>query len=384
MKPIHIFKTGKHTDSHGQTLNFSDADLAKSIQAYNPSLHQAPIVVGHPSDNAPAYGWVKGLSGDAGNLYADPDQVNPEFSEQVKKGSYKKVSASFYPPDSSNNPVQGVYYLRHVGFLGAQPPAIKGLEPVSFSDGDEALTITLDFSENETHKTNPLNRLIDNFATWLKGAALDYSEANTTPDATSAPTADSVQGTLDANEIAQDGAAAKNTPPKTATQPQDTTMTPEEIAALKAENETLKQEKADALAKQAKAKRDAQHQANTDFAESLVNDKKLLPADKGLIVAVLDGLDQASTDKPLEFGEGEGKQPLTDALKAKWQRTKPNTLLFSEMATKPKATSTQNSRFDAPAGTVVDADSLAAHQDILAYSDAHNVDYETAAMAVGG
>jgi hypothetical protein len=45
------------------------------------------------------------------SLMAKHRQVQPEFSEMVKSGLYKKRSASFYPDGS----------LRHIGFLGAQP-----------------------------------------------------------------------------------------------------------------------------------------------------------------------------------------------------------------------------------------------------------------------
>lgn len=73
MKPIHIFRTGTHTDSHGQTLTFSESDLANAVRAYNPDLHQAPIVVGHPKTDAPAFGWVQSLSSQNGNLFATPE-----------------------------------------------------------------------------------------------------------------------------------------------------------------------------------------------------------------------------------------------------------------------------------------------------------------------
>ena len=150
MKRIHIFKTGTHTDSHGQTLTFSEADLTAAVAAYDPNLHQAPIVVGHPKTDNPAYGWVQSLKGDGGNLFATPEQVNTEFSEQVANGAYKKVSASFYPPNSPANPAKGAYYLRHVGFLGAEPPAIKGLQPIEFSESDDAVTLTVDFAEKQS------------------------------------------------------------------------------------------------------------------------------------------------------------------------------------------------------------------------------------------
>ncbi|MBF0186018.1 MAG: hypothetical protein HQM06_16735, partial [Magnetococcales bacterium] len=49
-------------------------------------------------------------------------------------GRFKKISASFYPPDSPNNPTPGLFALRHIAFLGAQPPAIKGLPDAKFAD----------------------------------------------------------------------------------------------------------------------------------------------------------------------------------------------------------------------------------------------------------
>ncbi|EAY1319524.1 peptidase, partial [Salmonella enterica] len=48
MNLIHIFKSGVHTDMNGHQINFSDADLNDIAAAYNPKLHEAPIVIGHP------------------------------------------------------------------------------------------------------------------------------------------------------------------------------------------------------------------------------------------------------------------------------------------------------------------------------------------------
>ena len=129
-KPIHIFKAGSHTAMSGATLAFSESDLQATARAYDPSKHEAPLVVGHPRADAPAYGWVKSLAYSENGLQAEPDQVDAQFAELVGTGRFKKISASFYPPESSANPVPGVYYLRHVGFLGAQPPAVKGLKQV--------------------------------------------------------------------------------------------------------------------------------------------------------------------------------------------------------------------------------------------------------------
>lgn len=55
----------------------------------------------------------------------------------MKAGSYKKVSAAFYSPTSAGNPTPGTHYLRHVGFLGGQAPAVKGLQDIHFSEGED-------------------------------------------------------------------------------------------------------------------------------------------------------------------------------------------------------------------------------------------------------
>lgn len=139
MKRVPIFRPGRHTAANGTTLEFSEEQLAASIAAYDPKKHEAPLVIGHPKDNGPAWGWVSGLSFADGEVVADTAQVEPTFAEMVEAGRFKKVSASWYTPDSPSNPVPGVYYLRHVGFLGAMPPAIKGLGPVQFAEDEEGV-----------------------------------------------------------------------------------------------------------------------------------------------------------------------------------------------------------------------------------------------------
>lgn len=130
----------------GRTVSFSESDLARIARRYDPAVHEAPIVIGHPKHNAPAYGWVAAVRAKGPSLFAAVDQVNVDFAEGVRAGAYKKVSASFYLPDAPGNPKPGDYYLRHVGFLGAQPPAVKGLAPVEFADSDGD-AVTVDFAE---------------------------------------------------------------------------------------------------------------------------------------------------------------------------------------------------------------------------------------------
>lgn len=146
-KLFQIFRTGNFTAMNGQQLTFSESDLQGMAAAFNPQLRPAPLVLGHPKIDEPSYGQVTGLIIKAGYLYAQA-LVADALIAMVRNKSYTSVSASFLQPFSENNPTPGAYYLKHVGFLGAQPPAVKGLEPPQFSEGKGKGTIY--FSEGMT------------------------------------------------------------------------------------------------------------------------------------------------------------------------------------------------------------------------------------------
>lgn len=136
MNLIEIFKAGKRKDSRGTEINITALDLQEAVKAYDINIFEAPAVIGHPEHNAPAYAWVKALYLDDDVLKAEFQQVDPDFAEMVEKGRFKKISASFYLPDSEHNPKKGALYLRHVGFLGAMAPAVKGLKTPVFSENE--------------------------------------------------------------------------------------------------------------------------------------------------------------------------------------------------------------------------------------------------------
>lgn len=65
-KRIPIMKVGKHTDNKGDVVKFSAADLKDIATFYNLKDHEAPLVIGHPKTDAPAYGWTYKLEFDEG------------------------------------------------------------------------------------------------------------------------------------------------------------------------------------------------------------------------------------------------------------------------------------------------------------------------------
>lgn len=139
---LHILKAGTFTDMHGQRVAFTAADLAAIAAGYDPALQRAPIVVGHPQANSPAFGWIKGLIAAGDDLEAEVEQLDPAFVAAVRAGRYATRSASLYPPRHPGNPAPGGWYLRHLGFLGGQPPAVKGLRGADLAAADaERVTV---------------------------------------------------------------------------------------------------------------------------------------------------------------------------------------------------------------------------------------------------
>lgn len=162
-KWIEIFRAGKQTDSAGQAKEWTEADLDAIVARYNgQTAHEAPVVVGHPESNSPSFGWVEALKRDGKLLFAKMKDVMPAFEELVKAGTYKKRSISLYPDLT----------LRHIGFLGGMPPAIKGLADIAFRSGEESTVYEFSTKGGEpvtTKDKNPLQRLFAMFMDMARG-----------------------------------------------------------------------------------------------------------------------------------------------------------------------------------------------------------------------
>ena len=370
---LQIFRAGKHIAMSGQTIEFSVADLAATCAAYDPAKHEAPLVIGHPSHDLPAYGWVQSIKISNGGMDASPTQVNPAFAEMVKDGAFKKISASFYSPDAPNNPVPGCYYLRHVGFLGAQAPAVKGLRQPSFAD-DEAGVITFGEYDDATNAglwRNLREFLIGEFGQEKADRALPNFEVR----ALELGAQDELRAAAVARAVAPPMTSAFAETQVINPEEQTLTLTPEEIAALQADNARLQTTLAANLAAQT-------HAAHVAFCESIpVN--RLTPAMRPVALALMDSL--TAGPAVVEFGEGEAKKPLLDAFKTFLQAL-PEVVAFGELATNERAAAGPSGagvvNFAAPQGYSVDSAKLAELGRAKAYQAAHKVDLVTAVNAV--
>lgn len=137
-----IFKTGKHIDSEGRPYEATTETLDRIVAANQGT--ERPLAIGHPKTSSPAWGQANAFKRVGEMLYALPNYVVPEFAEAVKKRLWDKVSISIRPD----------FTIRHIGFLGATPPAVKGLPVVEFKE--ESGAMTFEFSE---HKMSIVARL---------------------------------------------------------------------------------------------------------------------------------------------------------------------------------------------------------------------------------
>ncbi len=288
--PLQIFKVGTWTDNGGTTAAFSDAELAATAAAYDPiNKHEAPLVVGHPTLEAPAYGWVQALAVIQGALEATPKQVDAEFADMVREGRFNKISSSFWRPDAPGNPVPGVYYLRHVGFLGAAAPAVKGLRTPAFAANETGvIEFSADFSEWSTRTQLDLWR---GLREWL----LTQFGAETADQVVPGYALDSLQ--IDIEQSAVESAIESVSPSshQDSLFMSDATDLAAREAALSA-RETAIAAQEQQLQAQAAAQR---RREVTAFAEIQVKAGKILPRQQAGLIELLLALPEA----PLEFAE---------------------------------------------------------------------------------
>lgn len=131
---IHALRAGTWPASPSD-LTLTAADLAAIAAAYDPARYQAPVVIGHPEQDDPAWGWVLGAHAAGDELFLDVELL-PDMAELVRSGRYRAVSVSLWTPGAPGNPSPAWFALKHLGFLGAKPPAVKGLAPVRLDAAD--------------------------------------------------------------------------------------------------------------------------------------------------------------------------------------------------------------------------------------------------------
>ena len=99
--PLHLARVGTFTDMHGQDVSLTPELLAQLAASYDPALYQAPLVIGHPKTNSPAFGWLDKIEATPEGLFGAPINVDPAFADAVNSGRYPQRQpspAGFFMP----------------------------------------------------------------------------------------------------------------------------------------------------------------------------------------------------------------------------------------------------------------------------------------------
>ena len=384
-KPLHIFKPGRWTTMAGEVIAFSQADIEATARAYNPAVGKAPIVIGHPATDDPAQGWAGGLVANERGLFAEPTKVDPAFAESVRSGRYGTISAKFFRPQDPSNPVPGVWYLRHIGFLGAVTPAVKGLDDPAFTNVDDGCVCFQEgvaFGEWDGMTNATLWRglrewFIGKFGTdeadkVLPGYDVRALEIGASEELNLARVADG-RPLAFADPAAAAPAAAPVSQP-----PQESAVTEQEAAQLREQAEASARRVAELEGQQRATAAAADLAANTAFADQMAAEARILPVHVAQVVAI--GT-QLQTTPDVQFGDGDAKKPLVDVFKD-FVRSLPVQVKTGEQATRDRAAADAQGDADVSFADGADPERLKQHKAALAYAKEHKTTYAAAARAV--
>jgi hypothetical protein len=312
---VEAFKTGTHTDSQGNQHTWTAEHLSTIASQYNarvapgnPEHKQAPVVLGHPKDDSPAYGWIDKVKVRGDKLMAHLDQLNGAFVQALKDGAYKFRSISLYPDLN----------IRHLGFLGGMQPAVAGLAPYKFADATEATTFEFANQVDDIGEIQRENRFFNRlFQLFHEDVTKHKSEPKTGP--------------IDTKEIDMEGSE------KIAAMEKSFTELQSKYDALVAEHTTLTASYAEAQAKVVKADADAaaalvaaKANANKQFCDECVSEGRMRPADVAMYLKVMN-MAQAQDEGANDFAETKAT-PEMDAYRS-WLKAQPKVVEFGDTAT---------------------------------------------------
>ncbi|MGL4722854.1 MAG: hypothetical protein ACRCV3_06155 [Desulfovibrionaceae bacterium] len=111
----------------------SKEHLVAMVRNFTPR-EMSPLVIGHPENNFPAFGYVSRLKVIDNYLFATYQDVPVQLEELINDGFYNYVSISMSIPIYKKD--IGYTSLRHIGLCGGFPPAVTKLGYLRFQEGD--------------------------------------------------------------------------------------------------------------------------------------------------------------------------------------------------------------------------------------------------------
>ncbi|MEQ8577572.1 MAG: hypothetical protein RIC57_03540 [Balneola sp.] len=129
-----IIRAGKYPQK-----NLTEQDIQDLAKNYDPNFQEAPVKIGHKGNNF-AYAWIDELKAEGSKLMASFKEVTGELKQLSAEKKLKRHSAEIY----SNLQGKGIY-LKGLAMLGAEAPAVKGMQPIEFSEGESE---SIEFEES--------------------------------------------------------------------------------------------------------------------------------------------------------------------------------------------------------------------------------------------
>lgn len=300
---IDLFKIGTHTDASGNAKEWTASELQTIADKYNgqeiENKHKAPAIAGEHLEDKKliAYGWVKELKFENNHLWGLFEKIDPDFKAMVNDGKFNTVSIALYPD----------LLLQHVAFLGAIPPAVKGLKAPKFSDEGRTIT-TVTYQKSKNYQFNE------------KGGKMTLDEfIKALVDAVKATDGDEVAGNVRA----------------TAEKMKDSVV----FTAAKVDGKEPEQQFSESpeLKRIAQLEMQLYNQKNDSFFSEMIKSGRLLPKQLPALETILNGT--FNDNRKLQFSEGKSLS-IADAVKEFVRSMPENYSMFSEIATADKASST--------------------------------------------
>jgi hypothetical protein len=393
---VEVLKVGTFRDMHGRDIPITSADLAELAASYDPGLYRAPVVIGHPRLDDPAWGTIERFEVEGDSLFAIEGHVDAQFAAFRDAGRYAERSLSFFLPDHPNNPTPGKKHPKHCGWLGGAAPAVPGLARLQGRDRLAALSA---YDPNDQHVVALSMRndrrwgfgtsaslfrrmrdwMIEQFGVEKADMVFPSWEIDSLREAAAPDPESDAPAYFSQPARAFTPAPVHQGPAMSQPNQQTVDLAAQQAALAEREARVAAQEQQIVAANAAAARTSA-----VEFADSLVNDGRLLPRNKSRIVELMLAL---PATQPVAFAGDDGNQQSKSAgeIFRELMLSLPKQIDFSQKSDVPvPGESAAAVSFSSPPGAHVDTSGLAQHEKALQYQRAHpGTAYLDAVRAVG-
>jgi|GEM_PF-1300359 len=357
-----LFKTGIHVSKNGEEFNADAGKIDEIIEATKNHAYandEIPVCIGHKKEDSPKWGAFKKDSFKrAGEfLIGRYDYLVKEFAECIGRKMFDKVSVALYPDLA----------IKHIAVLGVQAPAVKGLKAIELNEpGSSASMYEFEINESGEYdfagsSSGNILSLLNNIKSFIAGK-FSRSEAEV---AIPSGILNSLNNITSGNNFSEEETTNK----KETFMPEQTQMQvpqefSEKLSAYETEITELKGKLLDSEIK--------------EFCESPSMSVKITPALMPHIKSIYRNL--SSGNNEIEFSEGEGKNKrtvkttLVESFK-KVLSALPDSVEFSEYASKEKAGITDEPDLSEFSEMTVNDDSLELHRRALKIQSADKCSY---------